>query len=251
MRTALARSLQNILAVIVLLALWQFVLGGFGIASRYLPAPAVIVQAVLAQPQAFMEALGTTLIEAVLGIVAGTLFGVASGVLFFRAPLLERMFFPYFVASQAVPIIAFGALVVMWFGNGLASKAFIAMYLTFFPVAVNTLRGLRSVGAARVDLLRSFGASNWAIFRKLQLPAALPSIFVAVRLGASLGLVGAIVGEWFGAPVGLGVVLLLSMFNYQLPELWAAIVLTGIAGALLFAFVAALQSRLAWWQEEL
>jgi NitT/TauT family transport system permease protein len=165
--------------------------------------------------------------------------------------LLERMFFPYFVASQAVPIIAFGALVIMWFGNGLAAKAFVALYLTFFPVAVNTLRGLRSVDPRQVDLLRTFGASSTTIFLKLQFPGALPSIFTAVRLGASLGLVGAIVGEWFGAQSGLGAILLLSMFNYQVADLWAAIVLTGIAGTLLFGVVVLLERQLAWWTDEL
>jgi NitT/TauT family transport system permease protein len=203
------------------------------------------------QPVAFGMAMGTTLLEAVIGIVLGTLIGIVSGVVFFRVRLLERMFFPYFVASQAVPIIAFGALVIMWFGNGLAAKAFVALYLTFFPVAVNTLRGLRSVDPRQVDLLRTFGASSTRIFLKLQFPGALPSIFTAVRLGASLGLVGAIVGEWFGAQSGLGAILLLSMFNYQVADLWAAIVLTGIAGTLLFGVVVLLERQLAWWTDEL
>ena len=248
---ALRTNLQNLIAPILIVAVWQIAVGTLEIPARYLPSPGVIIMALWQQPSAFASAMGTTLIEAVIGIVAGTVIGILSGVAFFRVPLLERMFFPYFVASQAVPIIAFGALVVMWFGNGIASKAFVALYLTFFPVAVNTLRGLRSVDPRQVDLLRTFGASSTTIFLKLQFPGALPSIFTAVRLGASLGLVGAIVGEWFGAQAGLGVILLLSMFNYQMPELWAAIVLTGLTGAILFGIVALLQSQLAWWTEEL
>src|SRR5829696_3704933 len=251
MRFVRSAILHNVLVVIVLGAVWQLAVSGLDVPARYVPAPTVIAQAVIAQPAAFAAALGTTLLAAALGIVAGTLVGVTSGVVFFRSPLLERIFFPYFVASQAVPIIAFGVFVVMWFGNGLGSKVFIALYLTFFPVSVNTLLGLRSVTGQQIDLLRSFGAGQREIFFKLQLPAALPSIFTAVRLGASLALVGAIVGEWFGAQSGLGAILLLSMFNYSMPEMWAAIVLTGFAGGILFLVVALLQSRLAWWQEEL
>jgi NitT/TauT family transport system permease protein len=247
----LTGSFQNVLAVVAIFVVWQLVVGVIGLSSRYIPSPAVIAETIAVQPQAFAGAVGITLLEAVVGIIAGTIVGIASGVVFFRSALLERMFFPYFVASQAVPIIAFGAIVIMWFGNGLAAKAFIALYLTFFPVAVNTLRGLRSVSRAQIDLLRSFGAGSVTIFWKLQFPAALPSIFTAIRLGASLGLVGAIVGEWFGSQQGLGAVLLLAMFNYQLAELWSAIVLTGLAGAVLFVIVAILESKLAWWQEEL
>jgi NitT/TauT family transport system permease protein len=248
---ALRTNLQNLIAPILIVAAWQLAVGGLEIPTRYLPSPSVIFMTLWHQPVAFGTAMGTTLLEAVIGIVLGTFVGVVSGVVFFRFHLLERMFFPYFVASQAVPIIAFGALVIMWFGNGIAAKAFIALYLTFFPVAVNTLRGLRSVDPRQVDLLRTFGASSTTIFLKLQFPGALPSIFTAVRLGASLGLVGAIVGEWFGAQSGLGAILLLSMHSYQLPELWAAIVLTGIAGTMLFGVVALLQHQLAWWTEEL
>lgn len=192
-------NLQNLIAPIVLVAVWQLTVGELEIPARYLPSPSVILSVIADRPAAFGGAMAITLFEAVIGIVAGTVVGILSGMIFFRSRLLERMFFPYFVASQAVPIIAFGALVVMWFGNGIASKAFVALYLTFFPVAVNTLRGLRSVDPHQVDLLRTFGATPAVIFRKLQFPGALPSIFTAVRLGASLGLIGAIVGEWFGA----------------------------------------------------
>ena len=251
MRLLRSGAAHNLVVVLVLVAVWQLAVTGLQIPQSYVPAPSVIAQAVTAQPTGFAEAVGTTLLEATLGILFGTLVGIASGILFFRSRLLERIFFPYFVASQAVPIIAFGVFVVMWFGNGLLSKVFISLYLTFFPVAVNTLVGLRSVNRQHVDLLRSFGASSSEIFFRLQLPTALPSIFTAVRLGASLGLVGAIVGEWFGAKTGLGAILLLSMFNYSMPELWAAIVLTGLSGGLLFIVIVALQTQLAWWQQEL
>ncbi len=247
----LRSGMKNVIVLLLLFAIWQLVVGVFDVPLAYIPSPAVIARTIWAQSGAFAAAVGTTVLEAVLGIVIGTVVGVVSGVIFFRVRLLERMFFPYFVASQAVPIIAFGAIVIIWFGNGLASKVFISFYLTFFPVAVNTLRGLHSVSPQHIGLLRSFGASSLTIFRKLEFPMALPSICTAVRLGASLGLVGAIVGEWFGAQVGLGVVLLLSMYNYQMPELWAGIVLTGVAGAFLFLVIAMLQDWFVWWQEEM
>lgn len=240
----------QLLVLPVLLVFWELAVRLFGVSPDQLPAPSAIIAAILANPAAFAEAVATTLYEAVLGIIAGTFIGIASGIVFSRFRLLERMFLPYFVASQAVPIIAFGAIIIMWFGNGVASKALIALYLSFFPIAVNTLAGIRTIGPEEIGLFRSFGASPMEILFKLQLPAALPSIFTAVRLAAGLGLVGAIVGEWFGATRGLGAVLLAAMFDYQITQLWAAILLIGLTGAALFVVVVLLQRQIAWWHEE-
>ena len=240
----------QLLVLPALLVVWELAVRLFGVSPDQLPAPSAIIAAILANPAAFAEAVATTLYEAVLGIIAGTFIGIASGIIFSRFRLLERMFLPYFVASQAVPIIAFGAIIIMWFGNGVASKALIALYLSFFPIAVNTLAGIRTIGPEEIGLFRSFGASPMEILFKLQLPAALPSIFTAVRLAAGLGLVGAIVGEWFGATRGLGAILLAAMFDYQITQLWAAILLIGLTGAALFVVVVLLQRQIAWWHEE-
>lgn len=241
---------SQLVMVCTVLLLWEVCIDLFHVSPDKLPAPSVILTTIWVDRAALAGAVLTTLGEAVIGLLAGIVFGVLSGIAFSRWRLFERMFLPYFVGSQAVPIIAFGAIMIMWFGNGIASKALIAFYLSFFPVSVNTLAGMRTVGEGEIGLLRSFGARPLTILLKLQLPAALPSIFTAIRLGASLALVGAIVGEWFGATQGIGVVLLTAMFDYRIAHLWAAIVLTGLTGAFLFGVVAFLQKRIAWWQTE-
>jgi NitT/TauT family transport system permease protein len=240
----------QVVALPIMLLAWEAGVWLFAVSPDKLPPPSAVLATIWAGRDAFAGAVGTTLYEAVLGLAAGTVIGVLSGVVFAQSRLLERMFLPYFVASQAVPIIAFGAIIIMWFGNGVASKAVIALYLSFFPVAVNTLSGMRTVSDGEIGLLRTFGASRWTILRKLQFPAALPSIFTAVRLGASLALVGAIVGEWFGASRGLGVVLLTAMYDQRIPQLWAGILLTGLTGVALFAAIVALQRRIAWWRTQ-
>ena len=234
----------------VALVLWEVAVRVLEVSPDKLPAPSAILLTIGSGRSALASAVAATLYEAVLGLVGGTVIGVLSGIAFARFRLLERMFLPYFVASQAVPIIAFGAIIIMWFGNGLASKALIAAYLSFFPVAVNTLAGIRSVDAGEIGMLRSFGAGAFTILRKLQLPAALPAMFTAIRLGAGLALVGAIVGEWFGATQGLGAVLLTAMYDYRIPQLWAGILLTGLTGIVLFSVVAFLQRKIVWWQVE-
>jgi NitT/TauT family transport system permease protein len=244
------RLVSQALTLPLVLIAWEVAVRALAISPDKLPAPSTVLATIWTGRVAFAQAVGTTLYEAVIGLLAGTLFGVVSGVVFARFRLVERMFLPYFVASQAVPIIAFGAIIIIWFGNGFVSKAVIAFYLSFFPVAVNTLAGIRSVPDEQVGLLRTFGASPSTILFRLQLPAALPPIFTAVRLGASLALVGAIVGEWFGATRGLGVVLLNAMYEYRMANLWAGILLTGLTGVALFVVVAWLQKRVAWWQVE-
>jgi NitT/TauT family transport system permease protein len=245
-----ARILPQLLALPALLVLWEVAVRAFHVSPDKLPAFSTVLATIWTGRVAFAQSVGATLYEAILGLVAGTLFGVLSGIVFSRFRLIERMFLPYFVASQAVPIIAFGAIIIIWFGNGVLSKAVIAFYLSFFPVAVNALAGIRSVPAEQVGLLRTFGASPSTILFRLQLPAALPAIFTAVRLGASLALVGAIVGEWFGATRGLGFVLLNAMYEYRMANLWAGILLTGLTGTALYVVVAFLQKRVAWWHLE-
>jgi len=147
-------------------------------------------------------------------------------------------------------VIAFGALVVLWFGNTLLAKAVIAFYLTFFPVTVNTLLGLGSVDHRQVALLRSFGASDRQLLFRLQLPTALPQIFVALRLASSLSLVGAIVGEWFGDTTGVGVMLLQAMFTENVPAMWAALLAAALLGTGFYAVVAAVERQLVFWRAE-
>jgi NitT/TauT family transport system permease protein len=253
--TAVARLLPQgaatqFAALIALMVAWEAATRIFQISPDKLPALSSVFSTMWTGRAALAGAVWTTLYETLLGLAAGIVFGILSGVAFSSFRLLERMLLPYFIASQAVPIIAFGAIIIIWFGNGVVSKAVIAFYLSFFPVAVNTLGGIRRVSQEEIGLLRTFGASRWTVLWKLQLPTALPLIFTAIRVGVGLALIGAIVGEWFGATRGLGVVLLTAMFDNQIEQLWAAILLTGLTGTLLFWIVVAIQKKAAWWQTE-
>lgn len=248
--TKTANLATQMLVMPVFLLVWEAAVRLLDVSGDKLPAPSAILVAIWENRIALASAVQATVLEAVIGLIAGSLFGIASGIVFSRSRILERMFLPYFVGSQAVPILAFGAIIIMWFGNGITSKAVIAFYLSFFPVAVNTLSGMRSISEGEIDLLRTFGANSWTILYKLQLPAALPAIFTAIRLGASLALIGAIVGEWFGATQGLGAILLNAMYEYRIPLLWAAIVLTGVTGVAIYGLVSVMQRRIAWWHTE-
>jgi NitT/TauT family transport system permease protein len=242
--------LRPVLVLATVLIVWEAAVRGLEIRPFYLPAASVVLADLWGAPKLYADAILRTLTETLLGFVAGVLFGLACGIVFAHARFVERMLFPYFVVSQTIPVIAFGALIIMWFGNGILSKAIIAFYLTFFPVTVNTQRGLVGVDEQRVALLRSFGASSLKTFVKLRFPHALPSIMVALRLGISLSLVGAIVGEWFGDVTGLGVMLVHAMFNEHMARLWAVILVCGLLGGALYSAITAIERRYVFWRAE-
>ena len=246
----LRKAARLLLALAVTAIVWEGVVLLFGIRPVYLPRLSMIIMSIAATPQAYVDGLVRTLMETLIGFVAGGAFGVVTGIAFFRLRALKDMIFPIFVVSQTIPVIAFGALVVLWFGNTLLAKAVIAFYLTFFPVTVNTLLGLEMVDPKQVALMRSFGASSGQLLLRLQLPTALPQIFVALRLASSLSLVGAIVGEWFGDTTGIGVLLLQAMFTENMVAIWGALLTAAVLGTAFYAVVAAAERRLVFWSAE-
>ena len=178
--------------------------------------------------------------EAAIGFVAGAIIGIALAAAFVHSRLLERAFVPYVIASQTIPIVALAPMIVFAFGPNVVSVVIIATYLTFFPVAIAMIRGLRSPDPRALELMRSYAASRWSVFWKLRMPASLPYLFTALKISATSSIVGAIVGEGPGGiPDGLGRAIV--NFNTQYisgPEkLWATILASAILGILFFSLI--------------
>jgi NitT/TauT family transport system permease protein len=181
-----------------------------------------------------------TLRQAVAGFAFGALIGIVLASIFVHSGLAERAFMPYVVASQTVPIVALAPLIVIAFGFGIVSVVVVATYLTFFPVTIAQLRGLRSPDPRAMELLRSYGASRWDVYWKLRLPASVPYLFTALKVAASAAIVGAIIGEGpGGVKEGLGKAII--SYNQQYitgPEkLWATILVAGLTGIVFFMAV--------------
>ncbi len=188
-----------------------------------------------------------TLREAIAGFLIGGVLGFVLGVVFAHSNLLERGLLPYVVASQTVPLLAIAPMVVIWMGGNWLSVAVIAAYLTFFPVTINTLRGLRSPQPTAVELMHSYAATSWQILWKLRVPAALPFIFVALKVSATASVVGAIIGELpSGIANGLGrVILNFNQYYATGPEkLWASILFAALTGMVFFLIITILEKLL-------
>jgi NitT/TauT family transport system permease protein len=185
--------------------------------------------------------------EAAAGFLIGAVIGFAIGVVLVHSRLLQRGFLPYIVGSQTVPILAIAPMVVVWVNpklpgplQGWGAVAVIAAYLTFFPVAINTLRGLQSADARALELMRTYAASRWSVLWKLRVPASLPYVFSALRLAATASVVGAIIGELpTGLQDGLGgaIINFNQYYSIEPQELWATNVIAAALGIAFFLIV--------------
>jgi NitT/TauT family transport system permease protein len=202
------------------------------------------------QPSLIVVLLHKTLFtakEAAAGFAVGAVIGFALAVVLVHSRLLQRGFLPYIVASQTVPILAIAPMVVIWVNpklpgplQGWGAVAVIATYLTFFPVTINTLRGLRAADPRALELMRTYAASRWDVLWKLRVPSSLPYLFSALRLSATASVVGAIIGE---LPTGLQNGLGGAIFNFneyysiEPQELWATNVIAALLGIAFFVLV--------------
>lgn len=193
-----------------------------------------------------------TLRSALLGFALGAAIGFVLALAMDQARALERGLLPYVVASQMIPVIALGPIVYSMFRDENLARALIAAYVTFFPVTVNTLKGLRSVDPNAVALMASYAASRREVYAKLRIPAALPYLFQALKIAATASVIGAIVVELMGAQQGIGVTILRTQYYgpANAYKLWGAIVVASLLGILLFQAVAAAERVALRWQPE-
>jgi NitT/TauT family transport system permease protein len=185
-----------------------------------------------------------TFVEVALGFSIGAGLGLVVGYVLARLPLAERLLSPYIVAAQATPILALAPLLALWFGPGLAPKVVICGLIVFFPVAIATMVGVRAVDARLLELARSLRATRWQVVTTLEIPAALPAIFGGLRVGVTLAVVGAIVGEWAGADRGLGLLVNLARALFDIPLLFATLLTIALLGIVLYALVVLVERAL-------
>jgi len=230
---------------------WWLVSRFAGLPAFILPSPiqvAVRFWKALVDGSLLVDTL-TTLMEVLLGLLAGSAGAVVLGYAIARSRLFERLVSPYLVATQAIPIVAIAPLLVIWFGPGIISKVLICSLIVFFPVLVNTVVGLRAVPPPLYDLMRSLRATRGQILRMLEVPAALPVLLGGLRIGATLSVIGAVVGELVGSDHGLGFLVNVGRGQYDTALVFVA-VFTLIALALtLYGLVSFLERKLLTWQE--
>jgi NitT/TauT family transport system permease protein len=252
-RARLDAYLPAIVVFVGTIALWEVVVRNVEIRGFPLPPPSDILAALQENWAAgrwpLSKSVAATLYEALGGLAIGTVGGVVVAFLTARFTTARELLLPVAIGASAVPIIAFAPLMNNWFGvlNPL-SKMMIVAVLVFFPVVVNVIRGLTQVDPAALELMRSYAASEWTILRAVRVPNALPYFFTALKVGTTLSLIGAVVGEYFGgANEVLGRVIVQSASALRFDVTWAAIVLTAAAGIGFYVAVAAVERLVIPW----
>jgi NitT/TauT family transport system permease protein len=239
-------------SLVAALIIW-FLLARFGGFSPYiLPGPGLVWERLLAtiSDGSLLRHALTTLSEVLFGLTLGVSTAAGLGYVLAKYDWLERLLSPYIVASQSVPVVAIAPLLVIWFGAGLLSKILIAALIVFFPVLINTIVGLRSIPIELRELMRSLQANPWQTFRLLEVPAALPVFLGGLKVGATLAVIGAVVGEFVGADRGLGFLVSLGRGLYDTALVFVAIFALVTMAMLLYGAVALLESRLLSWQKK-
>ena len=238
--------------ILVLIVLWQAAANYTNIPEFILPSPGAVWTRFLRSLEDGSLARHTwaTLVEVLGGLAIGILAAALLGYLIAKSKFAEKILTPYIVASQSIPVVAIAPLLIIWFGSGQISKILISAVIVFFPVLINTIMAVRSVPEDLQDLMRSLKASRWQIFLKLEAPSAMPVLLGGLKIGATLSVIGALVGEFVAADKGLGFLLNVSRGLYDTAMVFVTVI-TLIAMTLsLYSIVVLLERRLLAWREK-
>jgi len=236
------RSLMPpVLALVVIVAVWEALVRVLDVPLYLLPPPSAIARAAATGLGDLALAASVTARAALYGFLLSAVIGTLSAIVLSASRVLERALYPYTVFLQTVPIVAIAPLLVLWFGAGMRAVTVSAFIVSVFPVIANALAGIRSVEPALRDLFRLYGASRFATLTKLEMPSALPSLVTGLRVAAGLAVIGAIVGEFVAgfsdSGGGLGILILSSYRQLRTDLLFAAVFFASMLGLLLFGLV--------------
>ncbi|HEY3310868.1 MAG TPA: ABC transporter permease [Anaerolineales bacterium] len=237
---------------LLVLAIWEALTKFSGLPAFILPSPTLVAErfVIALEDGSLVRHTAVTLYEVLIGLVAGTFSAILLGYTIAKSRAFEQLVSPFLVASQAVPIVAIAPLLVIWFGQGIFSKVLICALIVFFPVLVNTVVGLRAVPKSLNELMHSLHASRWQMLRLLEIPSALPIFLGGLKIGATLSVIGGVVGEFVGADKGLGFLINVGRGQFDTALVFVAVItLIGLALSL-YGIVLYLEHRLLAWQEK-
>lgn len=234
---------------LTLVFLWEVACVGLNVPSVLLPAPSLILHRLLSSlPQLGADFVQTFISAALPGWLIGSAAGFAAALACDRYDFLRRGLLPIGNFVSALPIIGIAPILVMWFGFDWQSKAAVVVVMTFFPMLVNAVAGLSAAGRIERDLMHSYGASWLQTLLALRLPAAMPFLFNALKINASLALIGAIVAEFFGTPtLGMGFRISTEVGRMSLDMVWATIIVAAVAGSTFFGVLVLIEKKVTFW----
>jgi NitT/TauT family transport system permease protein len=221
--------------------LWEVGVRALAVPDYILPSPWVIATKIVVSWQLLLVNAFVTLQEILLGFGLSVAVGIPLAVAVVYSRIFERVAFPFMVSLQTIPKVALAPILVIWLGYGIMPKVMVAFLISFFPIVINSVIGMRSAEKEMIYLVQSMGAGELTTFLKIRLPKALPAIFGGLKVGMGQAVVGATVGEFIAAEQGLGYLQLISQVRLDTPLLFAAVVALSLLGVLLFNAVALIE----------
>jgi NitT/TauT family transport system permease protein len=243
-----------VLAGVVLVAVlagWELLVRSGMVQAFLLPAPSNLVAQFLADivsPNVLRDA-GYTFAEVILGFGVGAVLGVGLGAAIALLPILEKVVWPYVITLQTIPKVAIAPLLIIWFGFGIESKILIVALICFFPILVNSAAGFKSTDARQLLLMSAMDATRWQVFRKVRLPTAIPFLIAGFRIAIVVSVIGAVVGEFLGASVGLGALIIIRQSNMDVTGVFSVLMMLSLIGMAMNLFINLLAQRLAFWAD--
>ncbi len=244
------KFLRPLVVFLGLLIVWHLVVTFLNMPAFILPSPKSVILVAMARADTLLGHAAVTLAEILLGLLFGTLFGIASALFMAYFRPARSWLLPVLVVSQAIPVFTLAPVLVLWFGYGMAPKVAMATLIIYFPVTAAFYDGLRRTETGWVDLARTMGASKAAILRQIRIPAALPAFASGLRVAAAVAPIGAVVGEWVGASAGLGYYMLLMNGRVQTDAMFAALFVLAIMAVCIYFLIDLALRRLITWQTE-
>lgn len=246
--------LPPLLLLAALIGLWQlavasgFMADALDLEDYLVPSPADIAEVLWQDRDLILDNAGTTLVEIVAGFGLALACGLLVALLLRSSDLVRRAGYPLVVASQTIPVIVIAPILVVWFGYGIWPKLLVISLICFFPITVNALDGLRRTDPETVRMMRSLDAGKWAIFRRVEVPTALPGIFTGARIAAAVAVIGAVFGEWAGAEKGLGHLILQDNAQLMTARMFASVFVLSVIAISLYALIGLLERAVIRWR---
>ncbi len=238
------------LGVFILLFGWWAIVVGFQVKPFIAPSPFLVLDTLYAKRAVLLDNLIPTALEAAGGFLIGNLVAILIATVFVHNKTLNDIFFPVALMLNAIPIVAKAPVLVLMMGNGVEPKIAIAALVCFFPTLVNMVRGLDAANPQAMELMRVLSASKTEVFFKLRLYSSLPYLFSALRIAASMSVIGAVVGEWIGATQGIGALIIQATYNFDSALLYSAIVMSACLSGSFFLVIALLERWIVRWQPQ-
>jgi NitT/TauT family transport system permease protein len=246
---ARSQALLPFVAAATLLAAWQILAQVFSLPIYIAPTPMQVARTLVSELPMLMRNFVPTAVESLVGFLVGNAIAICVAVLFVHSKRLEAALYPIAVFVNTIPILAKAPILVLIFGLGMTSKVVIAAFICFFPTLANMVRGLTSVNTQSLELMRVLSASKAEVFWKLRVPSSLPFLFSALKIASTTSVLGAIVGEWIGADLGLGALIIEATHNFRSPLLYATVFVASGWAVVFFAVVSFAERRIVTWKQ--